>query len=144
MFDKTFLKIICICSFILGAILGLIPVIPPLMWIAVLLQLFFISPFLIIYLKRLNIIKSLEINNCMAVGAISGFVSFVGFAVIFFPLASVLNVIFKVDSFLGIKVILTNFGFFIPMVFFTALLSALLNAFSGFLTVYVYNFFGKK
>lgn len=144
MIDKSLLKIICLCSFIVGAILGVIPLIPAFMWIAFLAVMFFIAPFIIIYLKKLNLIKSIETERCLTIGAISGTVAFLGFATIYFPIAFILNLIFKIQSFLWIKVIFVNIGFLLPMVILIALLCGLLNMFSGFLTAYFYEYFKPK
>ena len=143
MLDKTFIKIICICSFITGAILGIIPLIPVLFWTAFLIEMFLVAPFMIIYMNKLKLIENIDMGKCLSIGAISGGVSFLGFSLVFFPLAFIINLIFKTDSFLWIKVLFNNFGFVIPMIIFTALLSSLLNMFSGFLTMYFYAYFGK-
>ncbi len=144
MINKSLFKIIFLCSLITGAILGILPLIPALTWIAFLAVMFFISPFIIIYLKRLNLIKELEIEQSLIIGAISGASAFLGFSAVYFPIAFILNLIFKIQSFLWIKVIITNFGFLIPMIILIALLCALLNMFSGFLTVYFYQYIKSR
>ena len=144
MIDKYLLKIICLCSLIVGAFLGIIPLIPAFIWIAFIGVMFFVAPFIIIYLKKLNLIKSIETEKCLAIGAISGTVAFLGFAIIYFPIAFILNLIFKIQSFIWIKVIFFNIGFLLPMVILIALLCGLLNMFSGFLTAYFYEYFNQK
>ncbi len=144
MIDKPLLKIICICSAITGAILGIIPLIPAFAWIGILLVMFGIAPFMILYLKHLNVIKEIEIEKSMIMGAIAGASSFIGFSVVYFPIAFILYLIFKIQAFLAIKVMFVNFGFLIPMIILMALLCALMNAFSGFLTAYIYLYFRPK
>ncbi len=140
MFSKSLLKIISISSFITGLILGIFTLIPPVIWIIFILLMFCISPFIIVYLKKLNLIKNIEIEQCLAIGALSGAASFVGFSVVFFPLAFILNLIFNTQFYIWIKVLLQNISFLLPMIFFIALLSAILNMFSGFLTAYFYQY----
>lgn len=141
MFNKDLLKIICLCSLITGGIIGVIPLIPAFTGFAFIAVMFFIAPFIIIYMKKLNLIKTIELEQSLAIGGISGAVAFLGFALIYFPIAFILNLIFKIQSFIWIKVLFTNFGFLIPMVILIALLCGLLNMFSGFLTVYIYEYF---
>ena len=144
MINKSLLKIIFICSFIVGGILGIIPLIPAFTWVAFLAVMFLVAPFIIIYLKRLNIIKTIETEKCLLIGAISGISAFLGFSVIYFPIAFILNLIFKIQSFLWIKVIFMNIGFLIPMIILISLLCGLMNTFSGFLTVYFYEYFKPR
>ena len=99
MINKALLKIIFICSFIIGGILGVIPLIPAFTWIAYLVVMFLVAPFIIIYLKKLNLIKDVETEKCMVIGAISGISAFLGFSVIYFPIAFILNLIFKMFAF---------------------------------------------
>ena len=140
MFSKSLLKIILISSFITGVIFSIFTLIPPLIWIIFILLMFCVSPFIIIYLKKLNLIKNIEIEQCLVIGALSGAASFIGFSVVFFPSAFVLHLIFNIQSYIWIKVLLQNIGFIVPMILFIALLSALLNMFSGFLTAYFYQY----
>ena len=140
MFSKSLLKIILISSFITGVIFSIFTLIPPLIWIIFILLMFCVSPFIIIYLKKLNLIKNIEIEQCLVIGALSGAASFIGFSVVFFPSAFVLHLIFNTQSYIWIKVLLQNIGFIVPMILFIALLSALLNMFSGFLMAYFYQY----
>ncbi|MCD7740535.1 MAG: hypothetical protein LUH11_04220 [Candidatus Gastranaerophilales bacterium] len=137
MIKKSLFKIICFTSLITGAMIGILPLIPPLIWIAFLAVMFLSAPFMIIYLKKLNLINKFEIEESLVIGSISGAFAFLGFAVVYFPAALILYLIFKIQSFLWIKVMFTNFGFLISMIILITLLSALLNMFSGFLTVYL-------
>ncbi len=136
MIDKLLLKTVIIFSFIIGAGLGIIPLIPAFIWLAFLLLTLFVAPFMLIYLKHLEFIKEYNMEQILTVGAISGFFSCLGFALLYFPIAFILQLIFKIQSFIWIKVLFTNIGFLIPMVILTALISALTNAFSAFLTSY--------
>lgn len=138
MLDKTLFKIISVCSVITGCILGFMGLLPIIFWYVVLAQMILVAPFMIIYLSKTGVIGELKMDKFLIMGAISGFMSAVGFSVVFLPVAFLLYMIFKVESFLWIKVLFFNFGFVIPMIIFIALLSALINMFSGFLTMYFY------
>ncbi|MBQ8887406.1 MAG: hypothetical protein IJY61_06875 [Candidatus Gastranaerophilales bacterium] len=144
MISKPLFRIIALCSFIIGAILGVFPLIPALIGISFFLLMFGVAPFMLIYLRKLNILKSIEIEESLVIGSISGAVALLGFATIYFPIAFILQLIFKIQSFIWIKVLFVNIGFLIPMVILIALTSALLNAFSGFLTAYFYQSFQAK
>ncbi len=144
MINKPLFKIICLCSIITGGIVGIFPLIPALTSVAFLAVMFLIAPFILIYFKNLNILKELNMEQSIAISAISGATAFLGFAVVYFPIAFILNLIFKIKCFIWIKVIFSNIGFLVPMVILTALLCALTNAFSGFLTVYFYQYLKQK
>lgn len=144
MLNKSLIKIILITSFITGALLGIIPLIPFLIWIGFLLVMFFISPFIIIYLKHLNLINEINIEQSLIIGGISGVSAFLGYSALYFPIAFILRIIFKIDSYLWIKVLFNNIGFLLAIIILTALLCGLLNMFSAFLTAYIYEYFSKK
>ena len=144
MIDKSLIKIIIVSSLISGAVLGIIPLIPALIWVAFIFLMFFISPFILIYMKKLDLIQDIDIENSLVIGAIAGFSACFGFALIYFPIAFILQLIFKIQSFIWIKVLFVNFGFLIPMIVFTAMLCALFNTFSAFITAYFYSYFNNK
>lgn len=144
MLNKSLIKIILITSFITGVLLGIIPLIPALIWIGILLVMFFVSPFIIIYLKHLNLINEINIEQSLIIGGISGVSAFLGFSALYFPIAFILRIIFKIDSYLWIKVLFNNIGFLLAIIILTALLCGLLNMFSAFLTAYIYEYFSKK
>lgn len=144
MISKPLFRIIAVCSFLVGAILGIIPLIPAFIGLAFFLVMFGIAPFILIYLKNLNILKTIEIGQSLVIGSVSGAVGMLGFAMVYFPIAFILQLIFKIQSFIWIKVLFVNIGFLIPMILLIALTGALLNAFSGFLTAYFYAYFQTK
>ena len=144
MLNKQLLKIVSVFSFITGAAIGVIPLIPAFISVAFLLIMFCVAPFIIIYLKHLGFIKEISTEQTLIIGGISGAVGFLGFATIYFPIAFILNLIFKIQSFMWIKVLFTNFVFLVPMIVLISLFCAMLNAFSGLITIYFYKFFQKK
>lgn len=142
--NKSFWKVLCIFSAIVGAVIGALPLIPALTGTAFVILMFFVSPFIILYFKHLKLIKTIEMEKWMIIGAVSGAVATIGFATLYFPIAFILQLIFKIQSFIWIKVLFVNFGFLIPMVLLTALMGALLNAFSAFLLAYVLSYFTQN
>lgn len=145
MTDKNTLKIIFIISLITGGITGVLQLIPAFIWVTSLILMFLPGPVTVLYLNRQNLSEISNTEKTVVISAISGAFSVLGFCLTYLPVAFILYLIFKIPSFLWVKVIFNNFGFIIPMIIFSGLLSALLNSFSGFLTVYFYNIlFGNK
>ena len=87
MIDKQLLKVLSIFSCIIGAILGVLPLIPALTGLAFILLMFFVAPIVLIYFNKLKIIKDYQVEKCLVIGAIAGAVSLVGFCIIYFPIA---------------------------------------------------------
>lgn len=144
MIKNPLFKIICIVSLLTGAIIGVVSLIPFLSGIVLTLLMLIMAPFILIYFKNLNLIQKIETEQSIIYGSISGFMGFLGFSVIFFPLAFIIDIIFKTQTFLWVKVVCQNFVFLIGTIFFTALLCALLNAFTGFITAYIYQYLKKE
>ena len=143
MTKNPILKVLVLISLISGAIMGLIALIPFLSFAVLCILMLIMAPFIIIYFKNLNLIEELDIEKGILYGGISGFIAFIGFSITFFPIAFIIDLIFKTETFLWVSVIFKSFTFLIGMVVFTGLLSALLNMFTGFLTAYIYQYFKK-
>ncbi len=142
--QKSLLKIISIVSLLTGAIAGVVSVIPFLSFLLMITVMFFMAPFIIIYLKHLNIIQDTQIDKSMIYGAMSGFTGFIGYSLTFFPIAFVIDSIFKTQTFFWVKIVCQNFLFTLTLIFFTSLLCAMFNAFSGFLTSYTIQNINKR
>ena len=94
-----------------------------------------------VHLKRNELIGVFDLKEGALLGAEIGFVSFIAFSVIYTPLSAIIGLIFEgfnqrfllffMDSFSGIVVM-------IMLIFFLALLSALMNGFAGLSTAYAY------
>ena len=91
--------------------------------------------------SELLIINS--VRESAVLGAIIGFTSFLGFSLFYVPIIIILAKYFNIYPNYGISMALSNasLGVIIIFVIFVAILSATLNAFSGFLTFYGINFF---
>ena len=136
-------KILSVISIISGAFTGILALVPFLSFPIICIIMFAFAPFIIIYFKHLKLIENIEIDKGILYGGISGFMGFIGFSVIFFPFAFVIDLIFKTQTFMWVNVVFKNFTFLIGMVILAALLSALLNMFTGFLTAYLYQYLKK-
>lgn len=144
MIDKQLTKTLCIFSMIIGALTGIIPLIPALTGLAFTILMFAVAPIVLFYFKKLNLIENFEMEKCLTIGAISGAMACIGFSIVYFICAVLLYLLFKIQAFLWIKVLFANFGFMIPMIIFMALAVALFNAFSAFLVSYFIYFKQNK
>ena len=100
---------------------------------------FLVAPVVIYYFNKLKLLKDFDMEKCLVIGSVSGAMACVGFCIVYLPIAFLLQLIFKMQSFIWIKVLFVNFGFLIPMIIFMALAGALFNAFSAFLVSYFIN-----
>ena len=144
MLNKSSIKIVSVCSAIIGAIAAVPAMIPLVRGVAFLALMFFVAPFIIVYLKRLEIIKFDTPEKYLTVGAIAGATSFIGFAIVYFPITLLLNLIFKIQAFIWVKVVFTNFVFLVAMLILIALLNALFNAFAAFITANIYQYIENR
>lgn len=142
---QLLLKQMGMLSAILGLVLGVLTIIPFICNFSFFALFVLAAPIIMIYMKKLEMIGILDIRQGAMYGAIIGFVSFLGFAVSFVPLATIIGFIYKGSFYLGVSLLFRS-GFFvlIMMVFFVAILAALMNAFSGLVTMYIYNQIEQK
>lgn len=139
------LKQISVLSLILGAILGLITVIPYLGIISFLACVFLSGSGVLFYMQKLELIGELDTKSWAVYGSISGFISFIGFSIAFVPLATIIGLIAKTSYYLGISVMF-KMGFFILllMIVFVAIIAALMNGFGAMTTSYVMNLYNSQ
>lgn len=137
--NELLLKRIAFLSLILGVVMGVITVIPFISSLSFLALMVLASVIVIIYMKKKNFIGYIDPKEGSIFGAIIGFISFIGFCLSFLPLASIIGLIYKGSFYIGVSLIVRA-GLFviILMVLFVAMLSALINAFSGLVTAYIY------
>lgn len=142
---QLLLKQMGMLSSVLGLVLGVITIIPFICNFSFFALIVLAAPIILIYMKKLDMIGILDIRQGAMYGAIIGFISFVAFSVSFVPLATIIGFIYKGSYYLGVSLLFrTGFFVLIMMVFFVALLAALMNAFSGLVTIYVYNQIEQK
>lgn len=134
------LKQLSILSAILGGSLGLITLIPFIGSIAFLFLMMCAGAALIIYMKRKALVGFIEPKDGALYGAITGFVSFLAFSVVYMPIAAIVGLIFK-NSQYSLITFSVKSGFFVIvlLVVFIAILSAVMNSFSAMAATYIYS-----
>ena len=142
---KILLKQMAILSGVVGLFLGILTIIPFICNFSFFALIVLTAPAILIYMKKLDMIGIMDIKQGALYGAIIGFVSFLAFSVSFVPLATIIGFIYKGSFYLGVSLLFRS-GFFvlIMMVFFVAIIAALMNAFSGLVTIYIYNQIEQK
>lgn len=136
------LKQIALFSSLVGGVIGIITLIPFIGTLAFLTLILFLSAIIIVYLKKNNLIGIIDMKEGAIIGAVIGFSAFAAFSVVFTPLSAIIGLIFS-NYYIGhiLTMFITNFGGFFVMIMlliFIAFISALMNAFSGVVTAYVY------
>lgn len=143
--ELVLLRRMVIISSILGAILGVVTVIPAVNVLSFFAIMFLASPFVILYMTKYNMMGVLNLKQTLIYGAIIGFISFLGFSLTFVPLATIIGLIYKNSFYLGVSMLFRE-GFFVMllMVVFVALLGgALMNSFSALIYHQIRTYFFK-
>ena len=93
-------------------------------------------------MTKYDCLSYLSTKDSIIIGAISGFVSYLGFSIIYVPISVILMKFFHIAANYGVGLMLEHASFFILVVIslFMGVLSATVNAFTGFLTFYVMDF----
>lgn len=142
------IKKMAVLSLILGAALGIITIIPFIGFFSFMTLMFLSSAIVLVYMKKHDMIGKLIPKDGALFGSIIGFVACLGFCLTLVPLAAIIawinNLWFhKLTWYMSMGMWFKNgLGGYIVlfmMVFFVALLSALMNAFSGLATVHLYS-----
>lgn len=135
-------KQIAILSAFFGAVLGVVTLIPIIGVVSFVFLMCFIAPLVIWILIKYNCLSMESMKDSIITGAISGFVSYLGFSIIFVPISVILMKFFHLAANYGVGLMVGNASIFILIVIslFMGVLSATINAFTGFLTYYVIGF----
>ncbi len=137
--NYVLLRQISVLSLFFGALLGAVTLIPYVGTVSFIFLICFISPIVIWLLIKYNCLSLSSVKDSVIVGALAGFVSYLGFSIIYVPISVVLMKFFHIAANYGVGLMLENANFFILVVIslFLGVLSATVNAFTGFLTFYV-------
>ena len=137
--NYVLLRQISVLSIFFGALLGAITLIPYVGTLSFIFLICFISPIVSWILVKYNCLSLSSIKDSVIVGALAGFVSYMGFSIIYVPISVILMKFFHIAANYGVGLMLENANFFILVVIslFLGVLSATVNAFTGFLTFYV-------
>ncbi len=139
------LRQISVLSIFFGALLGAVTLIPYVGTISFTFLICFIAPLVIWILIKYNCLSLSSVKDSVIVGAIAGFVSYLGFSIIYVPISVVLMKFFHIAANYGVGLMLQNANLFILVVIslFLGVLGATINAFTGFLTFYVLNLYNS-
>ena len=135
------LKQLSILSAFAGVILGLVTIVPYLSLFSFLILIVCLSAFVIVYLKQNELIGLISIREGCIFGAVIGFVSFIAFSVVYAPISMLLGWLFPPHTQGFLRFFMTSFGSVVVMILLMILMagiSAMFNAFTGLVTVYVY------
>ena len=124
-----------------GAILGFITIIPYVSALSFAILIFFLSAFILVYLKQNDLIGIINIREGCVFGAIIGFVSFMAFSVIYSPISMLLGWLIPAYTQGFLRFFMTSLGSIVVMILLMILMagiSALFNGFTGLVTAWVY------
>ena len=135
------LKQLALLSAFAGAILGFVTIIPYVSALSFAILIFFLSAFILVYLKQNDLIGIINIREGCVFGAIIGFVSFMAFSVIYSPISMLLGWLIPAYTQGFLRFFMTSFGSIVVMILLMILMagiSALFNGFTGLITAWVY------
>lgn len=147
--NTSILKQISLLSIFLGGALGIITVIPFIGELAFWILMCASAPIVILFMMKMEMIDIQTVKESVIIGSIIGFISFIGFSILYMPITVLLIKLFNYSTNYGVSLALSqaSFGLIIVMVLFISVLCATVNAFSGFLTYYgidLYKMLNKK
>ncbi len=137
--NMSLLKLISILSCFIGFVCGILSVLPYIGSLAFLILLCFSSVIVIMFLMRTGVLRLESVPESITIGGIVGFISFLAFSLVYMPLIILLVRVFHYSSNYGVAIFLGHANVFIITVcaIFLGILSATVNAFSGFLIYYI-------
>ena len=133
------IKQVSFLSFILGLFLGILLLIPVINLLTFLFVMFFVGGAIVLFLKKFNMVGIIDIKEGAVIGAIAGFTSFLGVCTSYIPISSLLGLIFSKYTGGFATLFLSSISGLITglfMIVFSALMSALLNSFSGLVAIW--------
>ncbi len=140
--NKSILKIILYLSIFVGIVSSLLTIVPYIgefvFWALITVS----APLVMLVMVRMNILWIETVKQSVVLGALIGFVSFIIFSAIYIPIIIALDKYFEYSANYGVSMFLTNanFGLIAMLAIFMGVLSATINAFSGFATYYLLEF----
>lgn len=141
MINELLLKQVAILSAIAGGALGVLTIFPYINIFSVFILVICLAAGILVYMKRENLIGIFDMKEGAILGGVIGFVSFIAAAVVYIPIDIILGLIPIFKAHFIMRFFFNSFGsiiVLIMLIFFIALLSALMNAFAGLATSYVY------
>lgn len=145
--DRQLCKNIAILSALAGVVLALASLIPVVVKLAVFVLMTCVCLPVIILIRRYTGVEVLTVKDSLLTGALSGFISYITFSIIFLPLVFLLSYFFPISYLGGFVLILHNItiGLLIMFTIFISSVSVIFNAFSSLLYYYIMSsFIGEK
>lgn len=143
----SFIKQMSLFCALIGAVVGIIALIPYVGGVVFITFYTLLAAIIIIYLKKINILDELTIKEGAILGAIIGTGGTAGFLCVYCPLIMLSHMIFGND-WIG-PMLISCFSSFLSlfclifMLIFVIMLSALMNSFSGAVTIYLFEVLKK-
>ena len=139
-------KQISILSLFFGGVIGLLTLAPYVGTYGLIFLLCFIAPLVIWLLIKYNCLSLSSVKDSIMVGAIAGFVAYIGFSIIYLPVSVILIKIFNYSANQGVGLMINHANLFILSVvsIFMGVVGATINSFTGFITFYVMELFKSK
>ncbi len=138
----SLIKLITLMSIFIGIIAGFLTLVPFIGGWVFFILICFAAVIEMGFLLKAGLLKLDSAPESAIIGSIIGFLSFIGFSIIYMPLVIILLKIFKYYVNYGVALALNNSSLWIIILvtLFMGILSATINAFTGFLTYYVSGF----
>lgn len=135
----SLIKVISILSCFLGVICAFVSLLPYISGFAFFVLMCLASVIVILLLMHLNILKLESVPESITIGGLIGFISYFAFSVIYIPMVIILIKFFQYSTNYGVSLALGHSNLFVILTvsIFLAVLSATINAFTGFLVYYI-------
>ena len=138
----SLIKLITLISIFIGVVCGFLTLIPFIGGWVFFILICFAAVIEMSFLLKNKLLQLDSTPESAIIGSIIGFLSFIGFSIIYMPLVVILLKVFKYYVNYGVALALNNSSLWIIILvtLFMGVLSATINAFTGFLTYYIAGF----
>lgn len=136
-------RLIAIMSGFIGLVCGFLSLLPYLDGIAFFVLICFAAVIVMGLLMKSTILRIESTAEGITIGAIIGFISYIAFSIIYLPLIIISARVFHYSPNYSIAIFASHANLFILLVIsvFIAIVSATINAFTGFLVYYITELF---
>lgn len=137
--NTSLLKVISILSSLIGVVCGFVALLPFIGGIAFFIMMCLSSVIVIFMLMNAKVLQFDSVPECLTIGGISGFISYIAFSIVYIPLTIIMIRGFKYAANYGIALILGHSNLFVIIVLslFMAIIAASINAFTAFIIYYI-------
>ena len=141
--NVSLFKLIAMISGFFGLVCGFLALLPYLDGIAFFSLICFSAVVTMLLLMKTNILRLESTAEGITIGAIVGFISYIAFSIIYLPLVIISARFFNYSPNYSIAIFASHANLFILLMIslFIAIVSATINAFTGFLVYYLTEIF---